>query len=203
MWWHLFAARRTQRWSGETESVNKKHVADRGLGSSYLPLNWGPRCWSGRTKQWQGLFPAILIECPTDHKTSLTKAGRVAGSGGTAVNGGYVEWKDSEHWALAFRRGRTKTRNSNQGMDICVALMYKTDALPQTTCEAAQPEPRVGGGSRQDPESPTRVSLSSWWVRRLCHSGSVLATRCSFSMPHLSHTNRQTLSVGGAFRRLR
>lgn len=66
MWWHLFAARRTQRWSGETESVNKKHVADRGLGSSYLPLNWGPRCWSGRTKQWQGLFPAILIECPTD-----------------------------------------------------------------------------------------------------------------------------------------
>lgn len=91
-WRHLFAAWRTQRWSGDTESVNKRHVADRGLGSLYLPLNWGPRCWSRRTKQWQGLFPAILMERPTDHETSLARAGPVVGSGGgTAVNGSHVK----------------------------------------------------------------------------------------------------------------
>lgn len=115
MWWHLFAARRTQRWSGETESVNKKHVADRGLGSSYLPLNWGPRCWSGRTKQWQGLFPAILIECPTDHKTSLTKAGRVAGSeGGLPSMAGTSSGKTASiglsHFAEGAPRLGTRTR---------------------------------------------------------------------------------------------
>lgn len=52
---------------------------------------------------------------------------------------------DSEQWALAFRRGQFTTR-ARTNVDIRIIAMYKVDVFPQTTCKAALPEPRAGGG---------------------------------------------------------